>query len=306
MNAGTLNLPNGAKFNSIVFGNSSPTLNGGTITTSGDFNFTMTGGTVKIGSVLAGNSKIINAAGTSYLWLNSASTLTGDASGVVLDMTSATGNTIVNAAQVNWGATKTVKMAGDLLLRVDDALGAAKLEITSGTLYSTSNARFLSSPVSLKGKLALGSWIDSAQGDYRYALNLRGAVDLNAATREVNTAVDLTLSGPVTNGAITKTGAQQLTMSGDVASKGALGGVTAFTLSTGDATFANATSLEGTYTATTGTSTFTGATYLRSIVFGNSSPTLNGGTITTSGDFNFTMTGGTVKIGSVLAGNSKI
>ncbi|MEK0437803.1 MAG: hypothetical protein RLZZ233_774, partial [Verrucomicrobiota bacterium] len=68
---------------------------------------------------------------------------------------------------------------------------------------------------SLKGKLALGSWIDSAQGDYRYALNLRGAVDLNAATREVNTAVGLTLSGPVTNGAINKSGAADLKLSNE-------------------------------------------------------------------------------------------
>ena len=320
---GTSNFTGGAYLKSIVFGDSSPTISGGAITTNGDFLIASTAGYVWLDAILAGTSKIVYSGTNGFVTLKKPSTLTGDVNGVVLEATNALGNMVVTSAQASWDGTKTVKNSADLLIGVDEAFGSAILEINGGRLLAnapTNTFRLISSPVSLKADLVLAAWNGSGGGDvgaYQSALELKGDVYLNQGTRTITASADLTLSGLISGGGpglakirggglIINAGTKVLNLTGDIFSKGALGGISSFEIKTGTVTVPGATSLEGTYTATGGTSNFTGGAYLKSIVFGGSSPTISGGAITTSGDFNFSHTSGTVTINASLAGPSRI
>ena len=222
--AGTSTFSAGAHLRSLVFGNSSPTLNGGAITTTGDFNVTHTAGIVRVGAVLAGASKIAYS-GAGYLQLLGTSTLTGDAAGVVADISNVNGNLVVSAPQSNWTADKVVKNAGDLFLGTDNAFGSALLQISAGGVYSNNAARVLSSPVSLLGNYTQGSWDGDSIGfgGWLQGITLSGPVYLNGGARNVTLAENVVISGPISGGSpggaltqggsINKYGAAVLTLS---------------------------------------------------------------------------------------------
>ena len=316
---GISNFTGGAYLKSIVFGNGSPTLTGGAITTLGNFNISHTTGTVNVNAVLAGQSGIIFDGGAgAWLYLNSRSSVTGLAADpiadrVVLHSKNISQNLVISVAQSNWTSSNLVKNSGDLLLSVDEAFGTATLELIGGRIFaSTDNAsrpdlavRKLSSPVRLRGDAPKFEFADYST--WSYGLELAGGLDLGGSATIDNNNSPLIISGPITNGSITKTGADVLTLTGNVASKGALGGTTNLTISAGTVMVPVYTSLDaGTFTASGGISNFTGGAYLKSIVFGNGSPTLNGGAITTLGNFNISHTTGTVTINASLAGSSRI
>ena len=320
---GTSNFTGGAYLKSIVFGDSNPTLSGGAITTSGDFSIGTTAGLVWIDATLAGASKIYYSGRDGFVILKKPSTLTGDVNGVVLEATNSLGNMIITAAQTSWDGTKIIKNSADLLIGVDEAFGSAVLEINGGRLLANSPANTvwtISSPVSLKADMVLATWnsnVGGMTGTYTSPLELKGDVYLNQGTRTITASADLTLSGPISGGGpglakirggglIINAGTKVVNLTGDIFSKGALGGISSFEIKTGTVTVPGATSMEGTYTATGGTSNFTGGAYLKSIVFGGGSPTLSGGAITTNGDFVFSHTVGTVTLNASLAGPSRI
>ena len=222
MNGGVTNFIGGAYLKTITVGTGSPTLSGGTITTSGDFNFNQTGGTVTINAVLAGQSRIVFGGPANWLALKSSSTVTGRATDpvadrLVLDVQTVNQNLWIPVAQSNWTSSYLVKSMGDLLIGVDEAFGTATLEIDGGRLFSNLGTRKLSSPVRLRGAtptLVLSDWDGSSGpagwGGWQQNLELAGPLDLGGAAT-INNAVNiLTLSGPITNGSVTKTGAAEL------------------------------------------------------------------------------------------------
>jgi autotransporter-associated beta strand protein len=195
--------------------------------------------------------------------------------------------TVANANTYNGGTTLS---AGRIRLGTSDALGSGILTLAGGRLSSDgSSGRSLANAVVLSGNAALGDATDTGE------LTLSGAVDLGG-TRALEVLSNVVLSGIVSNGALEKTGAGLLTLSG---ANTYVGGTTvaAGTLALGAAgvladsgavTVAGGTLDLGAFAETVGSLAL-------------ASGTIQNGTLTSSADIQ--LTGGTVAASAVLAGS---
>lgn len=114
--------------------------------------------------------------------------------------------TITNANSYSGGTTL---YSGIIRVGNDAAFGSGLLTLDSGTLSSHSTAaRTLFNSVTIAGNMTLGDVV--ANG----VLNFTGGVDLAAATRQLTTPSNVTMSGVVSNGGLIKSGEGTLTLSG--------------------------------------------------------------------------------------------
>lgn len=179
---------------------------GGTVTTSGTpqagnlaFNssgFTIDGAGLQLGQggvavAAAGHTVTISApiSGSSGL------AKTGDGTLVLSGVNNYTGGTTLSS--------------GVLAVGHNSALSSGAVAVNGGVLRSDSTTgRALANNVSMGGHVTLGD------ATHTGALTLSGAVDLGAQNRTLTTASAVTLSGPVSNGGLTKAGSGALTLSG--------------------------------------------------------------------------------------------
>ncbi|MEO5913492.1 MAG: autotransporter-associated beta strand repeat-containing protein [Luteolibacter sp.] len=230
LNAGTLNLNNATALGAAagVF-----TINGGTIdNTSGtaktitnnnpqiwnsDFAYSTSGGTnandLSLGS---GTVSLGTTAGTSRtITANGAGLLT--VAGIVSNGTTAnniiktgTGGLKLDAANTYTGGTTL--QSGVLQLSNNSALGGGTLTINGGGLVPRIASRTISNPVVVGADFYLGG------ANVNNQMNFSGTVDLGGATRTISVvdttvAQDSVLSGIISNGGLTKTGAGTLVLS---------------------------------------------------------------------------------------------
>lgn len=114
--------------------------------------------------------------------------------------------TLLTANSFAGGTTLT---GGRIRVGTDTALGAGILALNGGALSSdSSSTRTLANPVTIGGNVTLGDAVDNG------SLVLTGSVALGGAQREIATDSDITLSGVVSEGGITKLGAGALVLSG--------------------------------------------------------------------------------------------
>ena len=116
------------------------------------------------------------------------------------------GNTTLSSANTFSGGVTLNQ--GNLVLVNDAAAGTGTLALNGGKL-ATPGARTYANAVTIGGDVTFG---DASPNNAAQTLN--GTVNLTGGTRTLTTASALTLSGIVSNGALTKAGASTLTLNG--------------------------------------------------------------------------------------------
>jgi autotransporter-associated beta strand protein len=225
-------------------GNGTLSLTGANVQSGGT---TVSAGTLQLGiggivGSLEGNVSVANGATLAFNRSDNvtyAGTVTGEGS---LTKLGSGALTLTGSSDFSGGVTLS---AGTLRIGNTAALGAGTLRANAGTISSDSTtARSIANNVVVGGNLTFGDLVNTG------ALTVSGTVDLDAGTRQLTLIKDVTLTGSISNGALTKLGTAALTLSGD---NNFAGGVT---LTAGTLNLASATALG----ATAGTFTINGAT----------------------------------------------
>ena len=189
---GTLNWTNGAGSTYSLPAGSSAAFtgtSGGTITLSGSMQPTA----VSV-SAASGTYTFVTAAGSV---ISGTGALTKTGAGVL----------VLSGSNAYSGGTNL--SAGTLRVGHDGALGTGTLTLAGGTLASADGStRSFANAVSITADTTFGDATGTG------AMVLSGSVGLGGGTRILNTASNLTISGAVTNGSLTKSGAGTLTLSG--------------------------------------------------------------------------------------------
>ncbi|MFZ9201321.1 MAG: autotransporter-associated beta strand repeat-containing protein [Opitutales bacterium] len=260
--AGNVSVTNGASlafnrsdnltYTGVVSGQGSLTkLGGGTLSLTGanihTGGTTISAGTLQVGDggivgSLAGNVSVANGATFAFSRSDNvtyAGTVTGEGALAKL------GSGALALTGTNDFTGGVTLSAGTLRIGSAAALGSGTLSANAGTISSDSTtARSVANNVVIGGDLTLGDLVNTG------ALTFSGNVDLGAGTRQLTLVKDVTLSGAVSNGSITKLGAAALTLSGDNTLAGGVT-LTAGTLNLGSATALGDTA--GTFTVNGGT-----------------------------------------------------
>ena len=168
-------------------------------------------GVVELTADVAPASVTVNSETTDYTFSSAnGSGITG--TGILVKSGGST-LTLASANSFSGGVTLS---AGGLRVGDDAALGSGTLALNGGVFAaSDASARSLSNAVTLGGDMTLGA---AGSG----ALTVSGNVDLTGSVRVLAVDSDVTLSGVVSNGGLTKSGNATLTLSGVNTFAGAL------------------------------------------------------------------------------------
>ena len=198
------------------------------------------------------------------------------------------GGTLTLSASNSYSGGTTLS-SGTIAAGDDSALGSGAVTLSGGTLAASGGARSLTNAVTINGNATLGG--------LGYSLTLGGAVDLAGSMRIITTTDNATLSGAVSNGGITKSGAATLTLFG---ANNYSGG----TLVSGGVLAGNATSLQGPITNNAAVlfDQSSDGTYAGSMSGSGRLEKVGAGTLTLSGANSYN--GGTLVTLGALAGST--
>ncbi|NJA04139.1 DUF4347 domain-containing protein [Methylococcaceae bacterium WWC4] len=212
------------------------TLSGGTLQTASlgsAGSLVMDGGTLaaSAGGITSSVGVSVTANGGAFNTTAGNITLNGNLTGTGGITVGGGAGNVLKLAGTNTGYSGTVTLNNTIIdIASDSALGTGALAWNGGKLRSTTTARSIGNAITLGGDVTMSG---------SFALTFTGNVDFGNAARTINSGVDTTFSGILSNssGLFTKTGAGTMTLSGANTLTGAV------TLSLGGLTLNNASAI---------------------------------------------------------------